>query len=48
MASKSDLGLVSYFLDMAAAEAREIADRLGLQLHDARIAAERDTDQTRT
>lgn len=48
MASKSDLGLLSYFLDMAAVEAREIANRLGLQLHAASSGTGPELDQSLT
>ncbi|MCX7325769.1 MAG: hypothetical protein NTZ14_15345 [Hyphomicrobiales bacterium] len=48
MASRSELGLLSYFLDMAAAEARESANRLGLELHAARSANSLEQDQTLT
>jgi len=33
MARGSELGLLSYFLDMATAEAREAASKLGVTLH---------------
>ncbi len=48
MASNSELTLLSYFLQMAAAEARESANRLGLQMHAATPLTNSDPGQTLT